>query len=314
MIGVMGAGSIGCFLGGWLAARGKEVVLVGRHPVSELVLEDLSGATKRVSVRYETTPEALKDCEVILFCVKSAQTAAAAELMPRDAVVVSMQNGLRNAEILKQRLPHALGGIVGFNVVSKGDGVFRRATTGPLIVEDHPAVRGLPLPDLELTNDIRAKQWSKLIMNLNNAVSALTDRPTPDLLFKPEYRRILRALMGEAVDVLQKTNTKLSRVGPLPATIFPKVLALPTAVLRVVAAAQLKVDPEARSSMWEDLARGRTTEVDDLNGEIVRLAESHQLGAPLNRRIVEIVHEVEAKRAGSPRYSAEDLWRMIHSS
>jgi len=310
-VGVMGAGAIGCYLGGSLAAEGVDVVLIGRHPTSELTLEDLSGAPKRVAVRYETTPDALVGCDVILCCVKSAQTSEVADLLPRDAVVVSMQNGLRNAEILKSKLPNALGGIVGFNVVSKGNNVYRRATTGPLVIEDHPAVRALPLRDLELTNDIRAKQWSKLIMNLNNAVSALTDRPTPDLLFKPEYRRILRAIMAEAVFVLRKTNTRMARVGPLPARLFPRILALPTPILRLVAAAQLKVDPEARSSMWEDLSRGRTTEVDDLNGEIVRLAESHQLDAPLNRRIVAIVHEVEEKRAGSPKLSADALWTLL---
>jgi 2-dehydropantoate 2-reductase len=310
----MGAGSIGCWLGGSLAAAGAEVVLVGRHPVTELTLEDLTGATKRAAVRYETKPDALAGCDVILCCVKSAQTAEVAEVMPRDAVVVSMQNGLRNAEILKAKLPNALGGIVGFNVVSKGNGVFRRATTGPLVIEDHPLVRGLPLDDLELAKDIRAKQWSKLIMNLNNAVSALTDRPTPDLLFKPEYRRILRAIMAEAIDVLQRTKTKMARVGPLPARLFPRILALPTPVLRVVAAAQLKVDPEARSSMWEDLSRGRLTEVDDLNGEIVRLAEAHQLEAPLNRRVCEIVHEVESARSGSPKLSADALWARLRSA
>lgn len=307
----MGAGSVGCYLGGSLAAAGMDVVLVGRTPMSELTLEDLSGTSRRVAVRYETTPDALIGCDVILCCVKSAQTSEVAELLPRESVVVSMQNGLRNAEILKSKLPTALGGIVGFNVVSKGGGVFRRATTGPLVIEDHPAVRALPLPDLELTNDIRAKQWSKLIMNLNNAVSALTDRPTPDLLFKPEYRRILRAIMGEAVSILQKTNTRMARVGALPARLFPRILALPTPILRVVAAAQLRVDPEARSSMWEDLSRGRTTEVDDLNGEIVRLAEAHRLAAPFNRRIVEIVHDVEAKRAGSPKLSADALWKLL---
>lgn len=307
----MGAGAIGCFLGGSLAAEGVDVVLVGRHPVRELVLEDLSAPPRRVTVRYETSPDTLAGCSVVLCCVKSAQTAQVAEELPRDAVVVSMQNGLRNAEILKSKLPKALGGIVGFNVLTKGNGVYRRTTTGPVIVEDHPAIRALPLPHLELAKDIRSKQWSKLIMNLNNAVSALTGRPTPELLFRPEYRRILRAVMAEAIAVLRATRTQLARVGPLPATLFPHVLALPTPLLRVVAAAQLRVDPEARSSMWEDLERGRVTEIDDLNGEIVRLAEKHGIDAPLNRRMVALVHDVERAAKGSPQLSAEALWSAL---
>ena len=71
----------------------------------------------------------------------------------------------------------------------------------------------------------------------------------------------------------------------------------------------MKVDPEARSSMWEDLTRGRPTEVDHLNGEIVRLADQHATDAPLNRRIVELVHAAEATR--SPGFTAHALWASL---
>ena len=82
-------------------------------------------------------------------------------------------------------------------------------------------------------------------------------------------------------------------------------------MLRVVASAQVKVDPEARSSMWEDLSRGRKTEVDHLNGEIVRLAEATGLRAPLNAKIVAMVHDVEERGTGSPKLSADALWAHL---
>ena len=71
------------------------------------------------------------------------------------------------------------------------------------------------------------------------------------------------------------------------------ILKLPTPVVRVVIRAQLRIDPDARVSMWTDLERGRLTEVDFLNGEIVRLADEQGAAAPINRRIVELVHEAE---------------------
>lgn len=328
-IGVMGAGAIGCYVGGALASLvpndGVAVVFVGRArakaeiDASGLELQDLDGTTRRApKVTFETDPAALRGCDVVLCCVKSAQTAEVARALPREAIVVSMQNGLRGAEVLRAAHPHALAGIVGFNVVSKGAGVYRRTTTGPLVIEADPRVEPLAASlrragfDVELADDIRARQWSKLIMNLNNAVSALTDRPTPELIFRPEYRRILAAIMAEALAVLRRAGTKTARVGPLPVALFPWMLRLPTPILRVVAGVQLKVDPEARSSMWEDLARGRTTEIDDLNGEIVRLADSCGAPAPLNRRLVEIVHRVEAARRGSPKLSADALWDALH--
>jgi 2-dehydropantoate 2-reductase len=89
------------------------------------------------------------------------------------------------------------------------------------------------------------------------------------------------------------------------------VLRLPTPVVRLVSRAQLKIDPEARSSMWQDLMAGRATEVDYINGEIVRLAESCGTRAPLNERLVHIVHESERAGVGSPKLSAEELWRRI---
>jgi 2-dehydropantoate 2-reductase len=279
------------------------------------------------SIVVSTDATALASCDVVLCCVKSAQTAeAATQLAPvlsPGALVVSMQNGIRNAEVLREGLRNhtVLGGIVGFNVVAKGEGVYRQATTGPLVIERAPqpgrvtdlaAVLSHAGVEIEVVKDIRPIQWSKLIMNLNNAVSALSDRPTKDLLFGGDgYRPILAATMAEAIAVLRLAKIPLARLGPLPATLFPLMLRLPTPLLRVVASAQLKIDPEARSSMWEDLSRGRPTEVDYLNGEIVRVATACGARAPLNARMVEIVHEAEKRGAGSPKLSADELWASL---
>lgn len=327
----MGAGSIGCYLGGLLAREGHPVTLVGRPRVMAelaergLSLRDLDGGSARVVpgeglLEVASDAASLGSVEVILVTVKSGQTESAAQelapLLREDAVVISLQNGVRNPDVLREQLPRhtVLAGIVGFNVVGR-DGVYRRTTTGPLVIEASrdarvPAVvDALSRGGLEasLASDVRAQQWSKLVMNLNNAVSALSGKPTPVLLFDPAYRRILRAIMREPLFVMQRAGIRIARFGALPAQVFPHLLALPTPILRVALRAQLRVDADARSSMWEDLERGRPTEVDALNGEIVRVAERAGIDAPLNRRVVAAVHDAERRGPGSPQLSASQL-------
>lgn len=118
-------------------------------------------------------------------------------------------------------------------------------------------------------------------------------------------------MIRESVGVMRAAGIRPARIGPIPIGIIARALRLPTPLVRVVARAQLKIDPEARSSMWEDLEARRETEIDWLNGEIVRLSDACGAPAPLNRRIVALVREAERARAGSPQLSAEDLWARV---
>ena len=336
----MGAGAIGCYVGGLLADAGLDVLLVGRErlrgEIAEhgLALSSLCDAhegrasPRRIAkdaFRYETSPEALADRDVVLVCVKSADTAASgtllASILSKEATVASLQNGVRNADLLRSRLDgrETLGGIVGFNVISRGPGAFRQATSGPLVIEasarSHVSAmlaelsqRGI---EVESPTDIRPLQWSKLVMNLNNAVGALSDRPTAALLVDDGYRRVIAAIIEEAVQTFRASGTRTARLGRLPVALFPGILRLPKPLLRLVVRAQVKIDPEARSSMWEDLRLRRNTEVDDLNGEIVRLAASCNASAPFNARIVALVHDAEKAATGSPALSAEAIQREL---
>ena len=336
-IGVMGAGAVGCYIGGCLAADGNDVVFVGRERLrselaaSGMTVSGLDGERPRVVAReklvFQTDIAALGDRDLVLCCVKSAQSAEAAKqlasVLGPEAIVVSMQNGVRNADVLREGLHGrtVLGGIVSFNVVVKERGHFRQTTSGPLVIEASasadPRVAGLR--DLlvaaglhvEITANIRPLQWSKLVLNLNNAVGALTDQPIKQLIVGKGFRRSLAALMEEAIRVLRESGTPTARLGPLPIRVFPFVLRLPAPLLRIVANAQVKIDAEARSSMWEDLSQRRKTEVDYLNGEIVRLAERSGTKAPMNARVVGLIHEVEERGEGSPKLSAHALWTAL---
>ena len=109
-------------------------------------------------------------------------------------------------------------------------------------------------------------------------------------------------------------GVEAARLGPLPVGAFPFMLSLPTPLLKLAARAQLKVDPEARSSKWRHLERRRPTALDELNGEIVRLAAKAGVAAPINARLVALVHEAEAAGRGSPNLPAEALARKLGAS
>ena len=314
-IAIYGAGSIGCYVGGRLAAAGADVVFIGRQRLADelrtsgLTLTDWEGAALRVApdaIRFATTPAAAAEAALVLVTVKSGATDEAARelaaVLPPTAAVVSFQNGLGNAERLRQRLPThpVLAGMVQFNVVQNGAGRFHHGSEGRLEVERHPdlvafepafAAAGLPLV---LHEHIAPVQWAKLVLNLNNAINALSDLPLKAQLSDAAYRRCTALAQEEALALLAFAGIAPARLTPLPATWIPRVLRLPNALFTRLAGRMLAIDPQARSSMWEDLQAGRTTEVDWLNGEIVSFAARAGRTAPVNARLVHLVRDAEA--------------------
>ncbi|WP_245194889.1 2-dehydropantoate 2-reductase [Kitasatospora phosalacinea] len=322
-IAVFGAGSIGCRLGGALAAR-ADVTLIGRGPaMAEL---DRAGLTltgpgdRRLHARPRTAVDAAAaaGADYVLVTVKSADTAAAArQLDPHldgRSTVISFQNGLHNALSLREALRGrtVLAGMVPYNVVRTGPASFHQGTGGELMVERASAARrfadvagaaGLPV---RLRADMPRVQAAKLLMNLNNAVNALSGLPLRDQLGSRAYRLVLARCQREALAAFAAAGLAPARLTPVPPQWMPSVLGLPDAVFRRVAAASLRVDARARSSMWEDLQRARPTEIGELQGEVVALAERHGLPAPANRRLLDLVRAAEAA-AEPPAWSGPDL-------
>ena len=193
-IGIFGAGSIGLYVGGrLLAANAAEVIFVGRPRLrdqllaSGLTVQDFDGPRAVIPagrITFATEASALAGCEVVLCCVKSQNSEEAgrelATVLPPGALVVSLQNGVRNPTTLRALLPQqkVLASIVTWNVVAV-EGTYRRATSGPLIIETTPPALSDAFEDggipVKQRADIAPEQWTKLIINLNNAVSALSD-------------------------------------------------------------------------------------------------------------------------------------------
>lgn len=322
---IAGAGSIGCFVGGQLAAAGRDVVLLARARIAEeiaahgLTLTDYAAAPVNLApraLRVETdTAHALAGADIVLVTVKSGATAEMGALIgahaPRHALVVSLQNGVGNAGSLRSAVAErrVLGGMVPFNVVQRGEGRFHRGTSGEIAIEagapglaERLRTPGLPVREVA---DIRGVLWGKLLVNLNNALNALSGLPLKEQLENRAWRLLVAEQMTEALAALAAAGIAPHAATPAPPWLLPHVLSLPDPLFRVIARRMLTIDPLARSSMWEDLERRRPTEIDALQGEVVALAARLGRSAQLNDRVRALVKAAEAAGAGAPGLSPE---------
>jgi 2-dehydropantoate 2-reductase len=325
-IGVAGAGSIGCFVGGMYAASGRRVALLARPRVigeiesNGLRLTSFEGLDQNIAssrLTLSEDPSIFSDVATVLVTVKSADTAEIADVIakhaPADAVIVSLQNGVGNVSVLRQRLPgrRVLAGMVPFNVVALGEGRFHRSTSGDIVIEQDGAgtANRLSVPGLKMraTSDIAGVQWGKLLLNLNNALNALADLPLRQQLAQRAWRMLFADQMAEGLAAIRAEGIKPVSSTPVPAGLTPHLLRLPDAVFAMLLGSTMKIDPEARSSMWEDLQRGRRTEIDYLQGLITEIADRHGLQVPLSRRVVALIKSAEAKGKGSPKLTPDQI-------
>lgn len=329
-IAVLGAGSLGCFIGGALAAAGATVTLIGRPRVIDgirnhgLHLTDLYGRDEHLppqALTLEIAPAALAGARVILVTVKSKDTAQAAVDIAAHAdpntIVVSFQNGLGNAPLLKAALPacRVLAGMVFFNVVAQGHGRWHRGTAGDLWVEEHGAVGYFAPPftvaqlPLKTSDNMAGVQWSKLLVNLNNALNALAGVPLVEELADRDYRWLFAGLIEEGLAVARAAGITLVPVTAVAPERLPGLLRLPNWLYGLMAARTTKLDPLARTSMWEDLEAGRPTEIDALQGEIVRQGAALGVPTPLNARVADLVRAAE--RGGQRDWRGKDLRQTL---
>jgi len=318
---VAGAGSVGCFVGGMLARGVQDVTLLVRPYMLEeiaqqgILLTDFAGLDEALppdAVKLVLKPEALAEADIILVTVKSGATAVVAEQIAsfasRDAIVVSLQNGTQNAGLLRERLQgwDVRAGMVPFNVVAMGGGRFHRGTSGDIVIEKGPghvarklSVSGLDVHEVKRMAPV---QWGKLLINLNNGLNALSNVPLRKQIMDIRWRRLMADQMTEALAVLAAASVETTNpvTASVSMTMVPKILRLPTWAFRWVAKAMLAIDPTARSSMWEDLTKGRLTEIDELQGVIVALAHQHGIPAPINERVMSLVRDAENAGHGSP--------------
>lgn len=294
-IAVFGAGAVGSYFGGMLARAGHEVVLVARPAHVEAVrrddlLLDTLHFRERVRVLAHTDPEAAWGAELVLFCVKSIDTdAAGASLRPflsRGACVLSLQNGVDNAERLQALLPQqrVIPTVVYVAAELEAPGHVRHRGRGQLVMPGDASCRsiaellrasGVPV---QTTSNMPGEQWAKLIVNCAfNALSAIPRLPFGALMQAEGVHEAMKDLVHECLAVAEAAGVQ--------------VVGDPLESLRKTGSQSGQY-----SSMAQDLMRGRRTEIEHLNGYVVRQGGARGVPTPANRLLVVLVKLLEQQQ------------------
>lgn len=327
---ILGAGSIGCWIGGCLAKGGAEVVLIGRERYGAdihhngLTLTHFERPDIHLpDVPFATDPAALADADIIAVCTKSQDTETAARQILKYAkqgvTVISFQNGIRNAETLNAILPDHMAvipAIVPFNVTPTGPGRFHCGTAGELILGSAP----LPLSDalaksgqgVKISDNIIGDQWAKMIVNVNNGLNTLSGGTLREGLMQRPYRLALVESIEEALAVAAALHVNVGTFNGRKPALLVKTLRLPNWAYGLVMQFIVKVDARARSSMLDDLEAGRSCEIDYLQGEIVARAKKAGLTAHKNAAIQTAVEAAFAV-GESPKLSGSEILKLMQT-
>jgi 2-dehydropantoate 2-reductase len=300
---VQGPGSLGSLVAGLLAAAGEDVALLGR-PDSDhldrvaaegLVVEGPDGSQTTTHPATATDPAVVADADLVVVCVKSYDTEAAAEALSGSlagAGVLTLQNGLGNAETLAEYVPETavLAGTTTHGAVLEGPGVVRHAGAGETTVgryagetdgfvrevADTLSAAGL---GAAVTDDPQRAVWTKVLVNVGiNAATALARVPNGALVEHEAGERLLERAVEEGATVARAEGVDV----PDDAVERAREVAQRTA--------------SNHSSMRQDLERGSRTEVEALHGALADRAREHGVDAPVNQTLADLVRLAE--RAG----------------
>ena len=288
---MLGAGAVGCYYGGMLARAGHPVVLIGRPVHVDAInanglLFESAGFTGKINAEASASPEAVRGAKLVLFCVKSTDTETAAALiaphLDAAAVVVNLQNGVDNTERIEAKLKNrVVPAAVYVATEMAGPGHLRHHGRGDLVIGAHEDVKawfeaaGVPA---RISDNVAGELWTKLVVNCAyNAVSAISQLPYGKMIEGPGIRETMRAVVEETLAVAKAEGVRMA-----PDTL-DKVLGIAGAM------------PTQFSSTAQDLARGKPTEIDHLNGFVARRGEARGVPTPANRALWALVKLLEAR-------------------
>lgn len=297
----MGAGAVGCYYGGMLARAGHTVTLIGRpdHVAAmrrDGLLLDTQSFREHVPVHASIEASAVRAADLVLVCVKSTDSeTAAAQMAPHlapGAVLMSLQNGVDNAERLRAALPghEVIAAVVYVATEMAGPGHVRHHGRGELVIGPSPgaaalverfAAAGVPV---EVSGNVVGALWFKLILNCAyNALSAITQLPYGELVQGVGIEATMRSVVDECLAVAAADGVDV------PGDVWAGVQRLAPTM------------PAQRSSTAQDLARGKRSEIDHLNGHVVRRGDVLGVPVPANRLLHALVKLIESRPASTAR-------------
>ena len=292
----MGAGSVGCYFGALLARAGHTVTLIGRQAHVQAITAHglrLQSATLDEHVRLSASTEAkaVAGADVVLLCVKSTDTETAArQIQPHlapGALVLTLQNGVDNDERVRAMLGPAqpvAAAVVYVATAMAGPGHVRHFGRGDLLIAPSPVSERLALElsaagiPTQVSGNVRGALWAKLVINCAyNALSAITQQPYGWLVQQDGASAVIADLVAECQAVAQADGVRMD--GDVHAAV------------RGIAQSM----PGQLSSTAQDLARGRPSEIEHLNGYVVRRGAALGLATPVNRALLVLVRMLQAK-------------------
>jgi 2-dehydropantoate 2-reductase len=310
-VAVVGAGAVGGYFGGMLARAGANVTLIGRPAHADVwtrngLFLDSVNFQETVPVAASTEIAACRDADLVLFSVKTLDTEETARqvarYVPAHALIVSLQNGVDNVERIRAAAgldPIAAAVYVASSMPAPGR--VKHAGRGDLLIGDLPGRSGPSRSDdlsrvsswfeaagvpCRVSPDIAADLWTKLITNVAlNAISAVAGTTYGDIVAIPEPRETIRQLVDECVAVARASGVSLPEID----------------LVQMVWRFAEKVG-QVYSSTAQDLERGKRTEIDALNGFVVRRGGELGVPAPVNQSLLALVKLREAAftRAAAP--------------
>lgn len=300
----MGAGAVGSYFGGMLARAGARVTLIGRSPHARAIRKsglflDAVAFKEHVVIDASTDPSAVREAQFVLFCVKTLDTENAARaIAPHLApgtIVISMQNGVDNvARIRDASGVEALPAVVYVAAALPEPGHVKHSGRGDLIVGEYTGApsaaggeKGRPERVAELcaaagvpcrvSPDIEADQWTKMVMNCaGNAVTAIAQTSFAHAARNLDTREVMRIVITECIAVARAARVRLPDVDWTEKGLK-----------------NAETLGEATSSTAQDIARGKTTEIDSLNGYIVRRGKELGVSTPVNLTLFALVKLIE---------------------
>lgn len=298
---IIGAGAMGCLFAAFLAKSKEDVWLLDKDKEnaaklneSGISLEGLSGSWQ-VKIKATSAIADIGKADLILICVKSFNTKSAAEeimpLLGRDTKILTLQNGMGNIEIISEIAgeERVIGGVTNEGATLIALGKIRHAGRGETIIGSSSGKTPVEMRaireifnkagfETKMTRDIKSLIWSKLIINVGiNALSAITRLPNGKLTEYEGTKRILRDAVTEAARIAKRKRIKL---------IFDDPLAKVEAVCESTS--------ENLSSMLQDVLRKKRTEVDFINGVIVRLGQELGIEVPTNKFLLDLINTIES--------------------
>ncbi|MDD8058986.1 MULTISPECIES: 2-dehydropantoate 2-reductase [Shewanella] len=319
-IAIFGAGSTGCYLAGQLCLSGLNVSLICRPAIKQTLIEnngitlsDYQGFLQTVMPQalitdIEQAPTAYDTFDVVFVTLKCHQVSSIANTLiaitHSNSSIIFMQNGLGSFDTITDTLSHChlLQGITPFNVLQQPHGRFHKGTEGVFTLQKNEHTKVIQIAMLaqdfgcNLYQNMAPAIYGKLLLNLNNALNAITGLPIKQQLSQRDCRRQLAAAMTEWLNVCQAANIELHQYTKVKPKWLPVILSLPNMLFNLLAKQMLDIDPQARSSMWEDIQAKRKTEIEYINGAVVRLGEKYGIKTPVNSAIVTSIHQLEQSR------------------